>query len=399
MGFLPTASTVTLTAKLTPTGRRKLIMTSNNLITSFSLGDSDANYLASLPLTTGQVPSNSGNIGSNGSLSNSVGANVTLKSLLVLNSIFLTKKAVESASSGVTLDFALNGQVTVSGTGMTQSVVLRTNGNTDPLVNLYYSFGLPLTSTDDVKFTGTTSQYGGFSGTALSGLATTKILAVSINSGLVGEALDGKSVYLQLPTTSTTYNIYSTYQNTGLPLSVQDANYNDIAANTRFLGPNIAFLVSDEIKKPNGGDTSLSWATGYGSVKPFSVNGKKLYNFITDSNVSESADTIVGVAYLDKGFLVITHPTIVNAIGPSSSGAVITVNSVSSSVAQNVTCIANRGEFGSSTNSTWRVGDIPRISEIGLYDSDGDLIAIAKMDRQIQKNVNEFIALGIKIAL
>jgi hypothetical protein len=399
MGFLPTASTVTLTAKLTPTGRRKLIMTSNNLITSFSLGDSDANYLASLPLTTGQVPSNSGNIGSNGSLSNSVGANVTLKSLLVLNSSGLTKKAVESASSGVTLDFALNGQVTVSGTGMTQSVVLRTNGNTDPLVNLYYSFGLPLTSTDDVKFTGTTSQYGGFSGTALSGLATTKILAVSINSGLVGEALDGKSVYLQLPTTSTTYNIYSTYQNTGLPLSVQDANYNDIAANTRFLGPNIAFLVSDEIKKPNGGDTSLSWATGYGSVKPFSVNGKKLYNFITDSNVSESADTIVGVAYLDKGFLVITHPTIVNAIGPSSSGAVITVNSVSSSVAQNVTCIANRGEFGSSTNSTWRVGDIPRISEIGLYDSDGDLIAIAKMDRQIQKNVNEFIALGIKIAL
>jgi hypothetical protein len=399
MGFLPTASTVTLTAKLTPTGRRKLIMTSNNLITSFSLGDSDANYLASLPLTTGQVPSNSGNIGSNGSLSNSVGANVTLKSLLVLNSSGLTKKAVESASSGVTLDFALNGQVTVSGTGMTQSVVLRTNGNTDPLVNLYYSFGLPLTSTDDVKFTGTTSQYGGFSGTALSGLATTKILAVSINSGLVGEALDGKSVYLQLPTTSTTYNIYSTYQNTGLPLSVQDANYNDIAANTRFLGPNIAFLVSDEIKKPNGGDTSLSWATGYGSVKPFSVNGKKLYNFITDSNVSESADTIVGVAYLDKGFLVITHPTIVNAIGPSSSGAVITVNSVSSSVAQNVTCIANRGEFGSSTNSTWRVGEIPRISEIGLYDSDGDLIAIAKMDRQIQKNVNEFIALGIKIAL
>lgn len=399
MGFLPTASTVTLTAKLTPTGRRKLILTNNNLITSFSLGDSDANYFASLPLTTGQVPSNSGNLGSNGSQSNSVGANVTLKSLLILNSTGVTRKAVEPASSGVTLDFVLNGQVTVSGTGMTQNVVLRTNGDTDPLVNLYYTFGLPLNSTDDIKFTGITSPFGGFSGTALSGLATTKILAVGLNSNLIGEALDGKSIYLQLPTTSTTYNIYSTYQNTGLALSVQDANYSDAAANTKFLGTNVAFLVSDQIKTPNGGNASLSWSTGYGSVKPFSINGKQLYNLTTDSNVSESADTIVGVAYLDKGFLVITHPTIVNAIGPSSSGAVITVNSVSSSVAQNVTCIANRGEFGSSTNTTWRVGDVPRISEIGLYDADGDLIAIAKMDRQIQKNVNEFIALGIKIAL
>jgi len=399
MGFLPTASTVTLTAKLTPTGRKKLILTNNNLITSFSLGDSDANYYSTLPLTTGQVPSNSGNIGSNGSQSNSVGANVTLKSLLVLDSTGVTRKPVEPASSGVTLDFALNGQATVSGTGMTQNVILRTNGNTDPLVNLFYSFNLPLNSTDDIKFTGITLQAGGFSGTALSGLATTKILAVGLNNNLIGEALDGKSIYLQLPTTSTTYNIYSTYQNTGLPLSVQDANYSDAAANTKFLGSNVAFLVSDEIKKPNGGNTALSWATGYGSVKPFSVNGKQLYNLITDSNVSESADTVVGVAYLDKGFLVITHPTIVNAIGLSSSGAVITVNSVSSSVAQNVTCIANRGEFGSSTNPTWRVGDVPRISEIGLYDTDGDLIAIAKMDRQIQKNVNEFVALGIKIAL
>ncbi len=70
-----------------------------------------------------------------------------------------------------------------------------------------------------------------------------------------------------------------------------------------------------------------------------------------------------------------------------------------SAVVQNVTCLANRGEFGTSTNVTFRVGDTPRISEIGLYDGDGDLIAIAKMDRQILKNVNEFLALGIKIGL
>jgi hypothetical protein len=108
---------------------------------------------------------------------------------------------------------------------------------------------------------------------------------------------------------------------------------------------------------------------------------------------------MVGVAYLDKGFLVITNPTIINNLDATSSGAVVTLNSVSSTVAQNVTCIANRGEFGSSTNSTWRAGDTPRISEIGLYDNDGDLIAIAKLDRQLEKNINQFVALGITLAL
>src|ERR1044072_2812334 len=196
MGYLPTASTLTLTARLTPTGRRKLIMTNNNLITSFALGDSDANYFAVLPLTSGQVPSNAGNIASTGGQSNSVGANVNLKSYLILNSTGLTRKSVDPQSSGVTLNFALNGQVSVSGTGLTQNVVVRANGDTDPLVNLYYSFNLPLNATDDYNYTGLTQQFGGFSGTALSGLAASKILAIGINNPLYGEAMDGKSIRL-----------------------------------------------------------------------------------------------------------------------------------------------------------------------------------------------------------
>lgn len=44
MGFIPNATTTTLTAKLTPIGRQLLRSTNNNLITKFSLGDSDANY-------------------------------------------------------------------------------------------------------------------------------------------------------------------------------------------------------------------------------------------------------------------------------------------------------------------------------------------------------------------
>lgn len=399
MGYIPSAATTTLLAKLTPTGRRKLILTDNNLIESFSLGDSDANYFAAMPLTTGLVPNNGGGIGSNSGTTNSTGPNVTLKSLLVVNSTGLTQKPVEPQSSGVTIDYNLLGQTIISGTNLNQSIINRNNANTDPLVNLYYSFNLPLNSSGDFNFTGLTPTFGGFSGTALSGIATTKILAIAVNSANYGEAIDGKSIKLTITTTAATYDIYSTYQNTGLPLSVQDANYTDTAANTKFLGNNVAFLVSDGINRPNGGNGSLSWATGYGTVKPFSINAKQLYNLTTDTNLAESADTVVGIAYLDKGFLVITHPTIVNAFNVTSTATSVTLNSVSSAVVQNVTCLANRGEFGTSTNVTFRVGDTPRISEIGLYDGDGDLIAIAKMDRQVLKNVNEFLALGIKIGL
>jgi hypothetical protein len=159
-------------------------------------------------------------------------------------------------------------------------------------------------------------------------------------------------------------------------------------------------LVSDDIMRPNGGSPSLSWATGFGTVKPFSNNNKQFYNLQTNTNLGLTADTVIGVAYLDKGFLVITNPTIVNNFTSSATTAsTLTFESVSSAVYQNVTCLANRGEFGSSTNTTFTGSDIPRISEVGLYDDLGNLIALAKTDRQVTKNINEFKAFNIKINL
>jgi hypothetical protein len=68
-------------------------------------------------------------------------------------------------------------------------------------------------------------------------------------------------------------------------------------------------------------------------------------------------------------------------------------------VFQNITCIANRGEFGNSTNTTFSTSDVPRISEIGLYDNLGNLIAVGKTDRHITKNVNEIKVFNVKISL
>ncbi len=398
MGYNNTGKTTTLTARLTPYGRTMLLKNDTTLITTFSLGDSDANYIAALPLNTGQVPTNAGSVGSNNSTSNSVANNVGIRSLLFVNNSGGKTKLVQPQSSAVTFTYLANGQTTITGSSITQNIVNRNNINTDPLVNLYYTFNLPLTTNADYKFTGLTSNFGGYANTALSGIDTTNILVIAINNNNYGELIDGKTIQASITTTAATYTIYSTFQNTGSPLSVQDANYTDTATNTQFLGSNIAFLFSDSIAKPSG-NPNLSWATGYNTLKPYSKNAKQLYNFVTNSNSSQTADTIVGIAYLDKGFLVITHPTIVNSFNTSSTATSVTLNSVSSLVSQNITCIADRGEFGTSTNPTFSLGDTPRISEVGLYDTNGNLIAIAKTDRHIVKNLNDFFALGIQISI
>jgi hypothetical protein len=396
MGYNNSATTTTLTAKLTPIGRKKLILTNNNLITHFSLGDSDANYYAAMPLLTGQIPNDGGDNGPYSSLTNSVGPDVTLKSVLIVNKNGDLKKAVEPQSSELTTEMIANGSQTLVSTRV--NTIDRNQLNTDPLVNLYYSFNLPLNSGDDYNFTGITNNRGGFADTALSGLAQSKIIVAGIENSQYGEIIDGKTIRVNVQGISMSYSLYSTFQNTGQQLSVLDANYSEQSTSTMSLGKNIAFLFSDDIQTPNGGDPTLSWATGYGTVKPFSVNGKQQFNFMTNTNIAKTADTVVGIAYLDKGFIVITHPTIVNDFDSSSptNFVQVTCNSLSTSVVQNVTCIANRGEFGNSTNPTFKSDNTPRISEVGLYDMDGDLIAMAKTDRHVIKNVNEFLALGIK---
>ena len=400
MGFNTTATTLTLTAKLTPIGRQRLVSTNNALITSFSLGDSDANYTVVNALTTGQIPAEAGEVGAYATLSNSTTQNANLKSVLLVNGNGTLKKNVESQSTSILSDLISNGQVTITGTSISKNVINRNNYATDSLVNLFYTFGLPLNSSNDNTYTGITYANGGYSDTALSGLAQTNILVLGLDNSTYGEALDGKEIKVVLPTSAGTYTMYSTFQNKGASLKIEDANIRDTSPVTAGIDTNIAFLFCDTIKRPNGGDPTLSWSTGFGTVKPFSVNRKRLYNLQTNSSIVVTADTLVGIAYLDKGFIVITHPTIVNAYDSATASATsITFNSISTDVYQNITCIADRGEFGGSTNPTFGGGDIPRISEVGLYDSLGNLIAIAKTDRHVTKNINEFLALGIKLVL
>jgi len=247
MGYNISGSSISLAAKLTPYGRKAMVSNNNALITSFSLGDSDANYFASNLLISGQIPAEAGNIGPFNTISNSTTQNANLKSVLVVSSGGVLKKLVDPQSSIISSDLLSNGQTSISGVNITHNVINRNNYNSDSLVNLFYSFGLPLNAVQDNTYTGITFSNGGFSNTSLSGLAKTNIVVLGIDNSTYGETIDGKQIKIILPTTGGTYTIYSTFQNIGASLTSLDANTRDISPIIASIDSNIALLFSDQV--------------------------------------------------------------------------------------------------------------------------------------------------------
>lgn len=394
MGFLNSSSSVTLTAKLTPFGRKQLLANNNAIITQFLLGDSDANYQTDEVLTTGNMPAISGNLGQNNALSNSSAINTSIKNIVPF-SPSTQFKPVELGSTSVTEEMVKNNTRTIAYSGLTQTVIDRTNlGTGSTLTNLFKTFNLPITSGDKTLFTTIANLGGGFSDTALSGFNQDQVLVINIPSGEYGEQIDGKSIKVDMETTGGTLEIYGTYQNLNQVKSTQDNKLSEDTVSSKKFGDNVVFLFSDEILRPNS-DTGKTWSTGYGTTKPYSVNGKELFNLVSGTN--KNRDVAVGMAFLDKGFIVITDQTIVSDY--VSSGTTVQFNDYYSEIYQSVNILANRNEFNISNNPTFQSGDTIRISEIGLYDKGGNLIAIAKPDRHVTKRNNEIFASAIKIVI
>jgi len=398
MGFINFNAKIELKAKLTPEGRKRIIEGNNEIITFFSLGDSDANYNTFTGLTGNQVPAISGNGSGNERFNGGNNYKVNGKLRYDLTNLI---KPVEPNSSVVSINRENIGYGTVnfSGGTITQNKINLDDTSTDSLTNLFTSFNLPISSREFNKFTGETSNIGGFSDTSLSGLAQTKILVIGIDNDSYGEIIDGKTIRLILTTSANTYNIYCTYEDKGIRLTSEDSAIYDTAVNLNQFGTNTALLFSDEIARPNY-DISKSWSTGYSTNKPFSLNKKILYNRVNNFGSAISADTTIGIAFLDKGFLVITHPDIVNSYDDSFSGSsatTVTFDSVRNVVTQSFTCMANRNEFTTSTNKTWSTGDIPRITEVILYDNTETAIAIGKLTTTYYKAANDFVAFNVKL--
>jgi hypothetical protein len=397
MGFIDSGTTFTIKGKLTPVGRQLLITNTNTLINTFVLGDSDADYTVFSGLTYGQIPDFSGDKNT----INNGGGNYDLRSLLYYNGT-TTTKSVETSSLSINTSFNYLGVNTIqySAGTISQNIINRLSGSTDVLTNLFYSFNLPKSETEMTQFTGLTSILGGFSDTGLSGLSQDSALVIGLNGSEYGELIDGKSLKINLTTTASTYTIYGTFENQDLPLTTYDKALADSSINLTLFGNNRVLLFCDDIAKPNA-DTTKSWATGYATTKPFSsIPKKETWNFVTNSELGLTGDTPVGIAYLDKGFIVITDPTIVNDFdltGITSTATTIEFDSVNSSISQQITCIADRNTFVNSTNTTFSIGDVPQITEIGLYDTTGNLIAMAKTNRTYYKSANDIVVFNVLI--
>jgi len=394
MGFISSSSDVTALAKLTTLGRELIFSeSSGNLISYFAVGDSNANYTISETLTSGTIPEIGGTLVNN----KVIPGNYELKS-----KAFVTGtekfKAIDDKSKSIVTTKISQGLNSITAGDVQLYVLNRTD--TTALTNLFYTFGLPITDTEKRLYTSVASASGGFSDLAIADLNQDQIIAIAVNTNEYAEQIDGKTIKIDLPVSghsATTISIYSTFAKTVESAADKDNLYSDSAKLSNKFGNNIAYLVSDFIQRPNN-DLAKSWATGYNTYKPFTVGKKEQLNMIDNSRLSLVKDKIVGIAYLDKGFFIITDPTLV---GMYVRNELFTASfdSIQSEVTQNIICRLERNEFYTSDNSTFTNDNSVSISEIGLYDSKKRLIAVAMLDRQVEKTKNNLIVIGMNITL
>ena len=354
-----------------------------------------------------------------------------------------------------------DGWTTISGSTLKFTAAQRDPANGRPFSNLYSSFSLPTISGDVTAYESTWARNG------MSGLSQDNIIVVDIPSTEYGTLIDGRTVKLTFAnTTAGTYTLYSSYYEP-LPTSSDNSDEAEYFGNPIVLGnikgspgmasSNIAFLFSDDIKKPtlaNSITAINNWSDGWQiNVIPNGYPGGGTDNFrftdvVSSSNTpkayAQTNDTPVGIMYLDKGFAVITDPTLREYFdfsgatsastalydGPSSgftqiyytagTSASCSYYSFEKQIQIQLDLVAGSDEFyvtenqtaasadapyygagGNDTGIQFKTpfGDIERIwdlsnvsstyiTEIGLYDAQNKLLAIAKPDRPIEKKKN-----------
>lgn len=153
------------------------------------------------------------------------------------------------------------------------------------------------------------------------------------------------------------------------------------------------------------------------------ASGKR-YARLNDTNTGLLIDYPVGIVYLDKGIAVLTDPRLVNNINTAllfqdQNGAVpvgaaytgsatgyagayfadttkahMLLKSMSTEFVQSYTCLALQDEFYDTDNPTFQLvypqGNSDNanvyITEVGMYNAGGELIAIAKTSKPVAKN-------------
>lgn len=311
-----------------------------------------------------------------------------------------------------------------------------------------------------------------------------KIVVIPISENYYSEHIDGRSVTLNVPQWGNTYKtLVSSFYSDRLKTSkIGDSPI-------QYFGPNnVSFLFSDDINRPYSGttddgtidkSTATTWnptndfrdrpsGVAYNSeIKSLDINKDqrswssvklavpvnqaypRSLNTYDDVTNGYNYDIPVGFVCLDKGFIVLTHPDVVdnipwtsgstsyevgyaqtnsgeNVIIGSNSGVTsgttrivftgtsttsqLTYESISIRYLNSVICIAMPGEFFISKNPTWPLSrnlsevsngttnfDSIFVTQVGLYNAFDELIAIAKLDRPVEKTHDSIISFNLEI--
>lgn len=342
--------------------------------------------------------------------------------------------------------------VDLNSSGLSYSLCDRTVGN-DKNTNYFMSFNLPVTY----------SALSSGSTLALSHPETLqinvdKVVVVPIPREYYSELIDGRSVTFTVPQLSgaTGMSAKTVVSSTYSTLQKRD---NDI-----FLGNNLAFLFCDEINLPYTGKTgsgtvshsaTTTWNPTVFSDRPAAIpysdlgatdiftdkrtNSSINYatpvasTYPTNTNQGYNYDIPVGYICLDKGYMILTHPKLVDNI-PWSQGFEQITNAAnilsgtsdiyfSDTTKSDVTflnidisyktatiCIGLPGEFYFTSNPSWDLNknaiefnngtnnfDSLYITEIGLYNKNSELIAVAKLSEPVEKNFTNLLTFNLDI--
>jgi len=341
---------------------------------------------------------------------------------------------------------------TVTTSELVYSLVNRTE-LTERFTHYFKSVNLPATSA--TLPTGSTLSQAF---PELQQLNVDQFLISAIPNTSYDEIMDGRSVTWVVPQNSGGTEFSS--------VTLVSSTYGTFAKkqNSPLLGNNISFLFCDRINLPYSGYTDggvinkssvSTWDTTNYLDRPSAVSYQDLAavdintdqrawtdvdlaatvfeNYPTTTNQGYNYDIPVGFVALDKGLMVITHPSIVSNMpwglgkivpgggANSTSGvtnifwddsALSTVNFYSIDIAYqtSVVCIALPNEFFFTNNPTWDYDanlntyqegandfDTTYVTEVGLYNTNNELVAITKLDRPKAKGYTGLLTFTLKL--
>jgi len=342
-------------------------------------------------------------------------------------------------------------QQTVDSSGLTFTQCART-GLTSTEANYFVSFNLPYTAGDLASGDTFASSFP-----ELYQLNVDHIVIAPIPREYYNEMIDGRSITFSVPqydasdinwssktiVSSTYNNLDKSSENALLGKNIAFLFCDEI--NPPYTGETDGGAISKEANTTWNTSSYLDRpaATSYNNLQAIDINTDQRTwsdvnlavtvpeTYPTTTNQGYNYDVPVGFAALDKGFLILTHSAITENI-PWSSGLTYPAGAANTSSATteiwfssgssavfydlninfktSVVCMALPGEFYFTNNPTWDYAenlqeytlgtnnyDDTYVTEIGLYNKEEELLAVAKLDRAKQKGYTGVLTFTLEL--